>query len=446
MEKKEENMKYRRVSIRAMLVAVLSATPSLFAAPGPEQASASRTVIYLVRHAEPEFPPYASEPPDPRLNPAGRERAEALADMLGQASIERIFSTHFRRALETAKPLADRSGVEIETYDPQSLAELAGRLSALTRGVLVVGHSNATPELVRLLGGDPGDPIQPYREFGRLYVVTNPGNGAATTVRLQYGRPASDYALRLHGVKVKVADMDRALEFYGGILGFQVLSRSSYPRLVSLNNETLPFYLELADRKSPNESSRFARAGIAFQTMNLRSRVAELKKKGVEFITDITKAGVGIAVRFKDPFGNVQILIEQTVVAVEPFVEPRIYNVGFQNPDMAEARAFYSDKLGFVVRSEKYYPPAIPLGHADGSFSHMLHERKGLQIRPDGYPNASQTVLLYRAETFETVLRLLRAIGVETLHETPVQGPLGPFVAIRDPFGVVSEVVQPHKE
>ena len=51
------------------------------------------------------------------------------------------------------------------------------------------------------------------------------------------------------------------------------------------------------------------------------------------------------------------------------FKEPRLYNYGFLIPDMEAGRDFYSNKLGFVVRSEKYLPLDLPLGHKDKSFA-----------------------------------------------------------------------------
>ena len=36
---------------------------------------------------------------------------------------------------------------------------------------LVVGHSNSTPDLVKLLGGDPVSPINEASEYDRLYHI-----------------------------------------------------------------------------------------------------------------------------------------------------------------------------------------------------------------------------------------------------------------------------------
>lgn len=154
---------------------------------GAAPSQAPRTVVYLVRHAEPTPPPYDGSPPDPHLSDAGRARAGSLADVLGDEPLERILSTDLNRTRETAAPVSARTGVSVEIYDPGALDELAIELAAAPGRHLVVGHSNTTPELVSLLGGDPGPPIEEEREFDRLYVVVLAPDGTVTTLRLRYG-------------------------------------------------------------------------------------------------------------------------------------------------------------------------------------------------------------------------------------------------------------------
>jgi hypothetical protein len=54
----------------------------------------------------------------------------------------------------------------------------------------VVGHSNTTPQLVGLLGGEAGKPIDDSREFDRLYIVVLGRTGEVTTMQLRYGEPS----------------------------------------------------------------------------------------------------------------------------------------------------------------------------------------------------------------------------------------------------------------
>lgn len=75
--------------------------------------------LVLVRHAEPVrvAPGSVDGPADPPLTPAGREQSERLAAWLAHEQIDAIVASPLRRALETAAPLADAIGLEVEVLD-----------------------------------------------------------------------------------------------------------------------------------------------------------------------------------------------------------------------------------------------------------------------------------------------------------------------------------------
>jgi len=138
--------------------------------PAPNSAEATQA-IFLVRHAE-----KTTEKTDPALTPEGKARAEALADRLEGEGITHIHSSDTKRTRDTAAPLAARLKLEVQIYDPRDLPAMAKVLKAAPGRHLVVGHSNTTPQLTELLGGDGGTPIVEATEYDRLYIVsTNPG-------------------------------------------------------------------------------------------------------------------------------------------------------------------------------------------------------------------------------------------------------------------------------
>jgi broad specificity phosphatase PhoE len=155
-----------------ILLAGISATllVACQAAPAPETGTA-----YLVRHAEKvtgEALATLADPRDPPLTADGAARAEALADRLLDAGVSEVWSTDTKRTRDTAAPLAARLGLEVQLYDPSDLPGFAAQLKAnSTATVLVVGHSNTTPQLAEALGADPGLPIVEKTEYDRLYVV-----------------------------------------------------------------------------------------------------------------------------------------------------------------------------------------------------------------------------------------------------------------------------------
>lgn len=145
------------------------------------------TVVYVARHAEKE-----AGVRDPGLVAAGKQRAEALADICAGAGVSAVYSTPFTRTLETARPTAERVGVEIDaSFGPGREADMAGEILSVHRGerLLVVGHSNTLSVIVAALGGDGSFGHLPERVYDRLYFVTVHANGRVQTSERRYGAP-----------------------------------------------------------------------------------------------------------------------------------------------------------------------------------------------------------------------------------------------------------------
>lgn len=169
-------------SLGLALVGALLATAAPLGILGQE----TPTVVYLVRHAEKAERPTE----DPPLSAAGEARARALAHVLQDAEITRVHSTDTERTRSTAEPTASALGLGVELYDGEDLEGIAETLRSSPGRHLVVGHSDTTPRLVTLLGGEPGPPIVEAWEYDRLYVLTLAPDGRATTVLLRFGAPA----------------------------------------------------------------------------------------------------------------------------------------------------------------------------------------------------------------------------------------------------------------
>jgi phosphohistidine phosphatase SixA len=168
-----------------VILLVLTALAAASCDRGSQQGS---TVVLIVRHAE-----KASDAEDSPLNEAGVRRAQALADVASAANVSTVYTTQFRRNHDTARPLAERTGVTV-TEVPVNLQNPGdyGRRLARTilekhggQTVVVVGHANTVGSVVEGLTGRPhqlGD-IQ----YSYLFVVTVPPSGQAGLIRAQYG-------------------------------------------------------------------------------------------------------------------------------------------------------------------------------------------------------------------------------------------------------------------
>lgn len=129
-------------------------------------------LLFLVRHAEAEHEPGG----DPPLTDAGIRRAHRLANLLRDAGLEAVHTTDYRRTRGTAAPIAEATGLDPVLYDGRALETLAAWLLRSGGRRLIVGHSNTTPELVRLLGGEAGSEIAPD-EHDRIYLIVLDGRG-----------------------------------------------------------------------------------------------------------------------------------------------------------------------------------------------------------------------------------------------------------------------------
>lgn len=162
-----------------MTMRLLRALPLAVALLAPALALAEPSAIYIVRHAE-----KGTEGKDPDLTAQGQARASNIATLLQKAGIAHVFSTPTARTRETAQPMAERAGVTVESYDPRAPQALVDKVHLLDGAVLIVGHSNTVPALVRMFGGDEADKEIPETEYNRLYQLTPGPDGKLRTVRL----------------------------------------------------------------------------------------------------------------------------------------------------------------------------------------------------------------------------------------------------------------------
>lgn len=120
---------------------------------------------------------------DPDLSAGGRARAESLAAILKDAGVGTIFVTQYKRTQQTAAPLAKALGVTPTEVGSRELDSLAQKVRAAGGTVLVVGHSNSVPNLLKALGVDT--PIEiAETEYDNLFVVTL--GEKVTMVRLRF--------------------------------------------------------------------------------------------------------------------------------------------------------------------------------------------------------------------------------------------------------------------
>ncbi len=185
-----------RVLSRWLSISIVCLVGCILAAPGFADEPAAEnsaeptgpTTVFLVRHAEKVRGPAAGD--DPALTEAGLHRSRALAQTLSQAGIDAIYTTQWRRTVETGAKLAEALNLEPKVIRTDSdfiekMRELL--LEEKARRIVVVGHSDTTPALARALGADQAPDIADD-DFDDLYQIVVSDEGTRF-IHLRYGHP-----------------------------------------------------------------------------------------------------------------------------------------------------------------------------------------------------------------------------------------------------------------
>lgn len=141
------------------------------------------TTFYLIRHAEKD----RTNPDDidPELNQDGLGRAMHWAEILNEVALDAIYTTDFERTRMTAAPASVKQDITVQVYDPDELNIDQFITDNLGKNVLVVGHSNTTPDMVnKLIGEEKYGPMDDT-DNGSLFIVQQTGD-KRTNMRLLF--------------------------------------------------------------------------------------------------------------------------------------------------------------------------------------------------------------------------------------------------------------------
>lgn len=181
-----------RTKCAALLVLLLIGTDVAWPVSQHETSPAAEpgasTVVYVVRHAEKAVD--VADPRDPGLSALGLARREALGRVLVDVPLRAVYATEYRRSRETVEPLAGERGLAVTVAPARDTAGLAKAILESHRGeaVLVAGHSNTVPAILRALGAAEA-PDLAESDYDDLFILTIPAEGSAVLTRLHYGPP-----------------------------------------------------------------------------------------------------------------------------------------------------------------------------------------------------------------------------------------------------------------
>ena len=128
------------------------------------------SVYYFIRHAEKDRSDSTNK--NPSLTLQGLERANKWALFFKDKNIAAVYSTNYIRTQQTALPIAKEQNIEIISYTAKELISEKFIANNKGKNIVIVGHSNTTPELVNSLLGERKYKDIADSENNNLFVVT----------------------------------------------------------------------------------------------------------------------------------------------------------------------------------------------------------------------------------------------------------------------------------
>jgi catechol 2,3-dioxygenase-like lactoylglutathione lyase family enzyme len=267
-------------------------------------------------------------------------------------------------------------------------------------------------------------------------LVGTPG-GAAQSGTAAPGAPAPRLRLTVAGLRIHVTDLAAAERFYTRACGFEVLRRTGDGTGSVLRNGAVELHLRRVAKPAPAHYPGDAEIHVNFEVKSLAATLEDLAAAGVPTVEGSPQpAAIGTYVTIKDPAGNIHQLLE-LAKPEHAAARPTVFNLEVEVTDMKRARAFYLDRLGFKVQTERFFPPTIPLEQR-GPVPLVLQETATKTVAVD-YPHDSRTIIQLAAPDPAAAAGALAAAGVRLLPAAGGGG--GGAVALQDPFGNVFELV-----
>ena len=106
--------------------------------------------------------------------------------------------------------------------------------------------------------------------------------------------------------------------------------------------------------------------------------------------------------------------------------------------DLAEAKRFYGDVLGFPLKSES--ERRLDFVHEGCDFVAFECEK---DAPVEDYSRVARSVFVFEVPSVDEAMDDLRARGVRFLHDQPAENDFSRYAAFVDPFGNVHEIYEP---
>lgn len=124
------------------------------------------TTLIFVRHAE------KSEGKNPELTDVGKNRALNIGKMFKDSGIVAVYSTDYKRTVQTATPLSKNLGLPVKKYNPSD-KDFVKRVVQNHKGktIFIVGHSNTVPRMINSINSKFNIKQLNEKEFSKVFIV-----------------------------------------------------------------------------------------------------------------------------------------------------------------------------------------------------------------------------------------------------------------------------------
>ena len=142
----------------------------------------AQRAIVVVRHAD-----KIDDTDDAVLSPTGQAQAERLANVLKDLGISTIYTTQFKRTIQTATPLADLLGIKLLAYEQTDVDGVVKEIREKhpKEVVMVVGHRSTVPRILKQFGAS--EPVGlGISEYDSLFILTLPSDQSPMLLHLHF--------------------------------------------------------------------------------------------------------------------------------------------------------------------------------------------------------------------------------------------------------------------
>jgi broad specificity phosphatase PhoE len=142
---------------------------------------AQRTIV-VVRHAD-----KIDDSHDAILSPTGEAQAKRLAHVLKDLGISAIYTTQFKRTIQTATPLANSLKIKLLSYEQTDVDGVVKEIQQKhpKEVVMVVGHRSTVPKVLKQFGAS--EPVAlGSSEYDSLFILTLPPGQSPTFLHLRF--------------------------------------------------------------------------------------------------------------------------------------------------------------------------------------------------------------------------------------------------------------------